>query len=329
MLERGVSLEDARDYSAIGCIEVAVPGKWGYRVTGMSFLNMPRILLATLNDGVDATSGKAFFPGTGKLADFATFDELMDAWRRQVAFYTRASVEVDTAVGHGPGDRGARHPLLGLHRRLHRARQDRQGGRRRLRLDLRPPGRHRQHGQRPRRDQAARLRGEVGDEGGAPRRPRDRLRGEGRGDSPSQAPEQGAQVRQRRRRRRLDHGRGLPRLHGRDHAVPTTRASGAGRSAAGYFPGTSSISSNVPSGAAVKATPDGRKAGTPLAEGSSPSSGTDLLGPTAVLSSVGKLPAREIFGGVLLNQKLDPGIAAHARGPGAPGGDAAGPFSTT
>ena len=66
MLERGVSLEDARDYSAIGCIEVAVPGKWGYRVTGMSFLNMPRILLATLNDGVDATSGKAFFPGTGQ-----------------------------------------------------------------------------------------------------------------------------------------------------------------------------------------------------------------------------------------------------------------------
>jgi len=93
MLERGVSLEDARDYSAIGCIEVAVPGKWGYRTTGMSFLNMPRVLLATLNDGVDATSGKAFFPGTGKLADFATFDALVAAWRRQVAFYTRASVE--------------------------------------------------------------------------------------------------------------------------------------------------------------------------------------------------------------------------------------------
>jgi formate C-acetyltransferase len=82
---------------------------------------------------------------------------------------------------------------------------------------------------------------------------------------------------------------------------------GRGPIGGGYFPGTSSISSNVPSGAAVTATPDGRKAGTPLAEGSSPSSGTDLLGPTAVLSSVGKLPAREIFGGVLLNQKLTPG----------------------
>jgi formate C-acetyltransferase len=56
----------------------------------------------------------------------------------------------------------------------------------------------------------------------------------------------------------------------------------------------------------VKATPDGRKAGKPLAEGSSPSSGTDLLGPTAVLKSVSKLPTDRIFGGVLLNQKLSP-----------------------
>ena len=55
---------------------------------------------------------------------------------------------------------------------------------------------------------------------------------------------------------------------------------------------------------AAGATPDGRKAGRPLAEGSSPSSGTDRLGPTAVLKSVSKLPAERIVGGVLLNQKL-------------------------
>ena len=45
---------------------------------------------------------------------------------------------------------------------------------------------------------------------------------------------------------------------------------GRGPIGGGYYPGTSSISANVPSGAAVKATPDGRKAGAPLAEGSSP-----------------------------------------------------------
>jgi len=73
-----------------------------------------------------------------------------------------------------------------------------------------------------------------------------------------------------------------------------------------YYAGTSSISANVPSGAVVPATPDGRKAFTPVAEGSSPSSGTDLLGPTAVFKSVSKLPTARIMGGVLLNQKLSP-----------------------
>ena len=63
--------EDAYDYSAIGCVEVAVPGKWGYRVTGMSFLNFPRALLVAMNDGVDVTSGERRvrgprpFPGHG------------------------------------------------------------------------------------------------------------------------------------------------------------------------------------------------------------------------------------------------------------------------
>ena len=73
-----------------------------------------------------------------------------------------------------------------------------------------------------------------------------------------------------------------------------------------YFAGTSSISANVPSGAAVGATPDGRRAFTPLAEGCSPASGTDTRGPTAVLKSVSKLPTEKILGGVLLNQKLAP-----------------------
>jgi len=85
----------------------------------------------------------------------------------------------------------------------------------------------------------------------------------------------------------------------------TTRK-GRGPIGCRYYAGTSSISANVPSGAVVPATPDGRKAFTPVAEGSSPSSGTDLLGPTAVFKSVAKLPTEEIMGGVLLNQKLSP-----------------------
>ena len=73
-----------------------------------------------------------------------------------------------------------------------------------------------------------------------------------------------------------------------------------------YYAGTSSISANVPQGAGTLATPDGRKAGEPLAEGCSPSHNTDKNGPTAVFKSVSKLPTEEITGGVLLNQKVTP-----------------------
>ena len=72
------------------------------------------------------------------------------------------------------------------------------------------------------------------------------------------------------------------------------------------YAGTSSISANVGQGLGTMATPDGRKAHTPLAEGCSPAHAMDKCGPTAVFKSVSKLPTHEITGGVLLNQKVTP-----------------------
>ena len=72
------------------------------------------------------------------------------------------------------------------------------------------------------------------------------------------------------------------------------------------YAGTSSISANVGQGYGTMATPDGRKAHTPLAEGCSPAHAMDKKGPTAVFKSVSKLPTHEITGGVLLNQKVTP-----------------------
>ena len=73
-----------------------------------------------------------------------------------------------------------------------------------------------------------------------------------------------------------------------------------------YYAGTSSISANIPQGAGTLATPDGRRAGEPLAEGCSTSHSMDRNGPTAVFKSVSKLPTGDITGGVLLNQKVTP-----------------------
>ena len=72
------------------------------------------------------------------------------------------------------------------------------------------------------------------------------------------------------------------------------------------YAGTSSISANVGQGMGTMATPDGRNAYEPLAEGCSPAHNTDKSGPTAVFKSVSKLPTEKITGGVLLNQKMTP-----------------------
>jgi formate C-acetyltransferase len=72
------------------------------------------------------------------------------------------------------------------------------------------------------------------------------------------------------------------------------------------YGGTSSISANVGQGMGTMATPDGRNAHEPLAEGCSPAHNTDKQGPTAVFKSVSKLKTNEITGGVLLNQKMTP-----------------------
>jgi formate C-acetyltransferase len=74
-----------------------------------------------------------------------------------------------------------------------------------------------------------------------------------------------------------------------------------------YQPGFYTVSAHMPMGADVGATPDGRYAGKPLADGGlSPSAGRDINGPTAVLSSVSKINLELASNGTLLNMKFLP-----------------------
>jgi formate C-acetyltransferase len=74
-----------------------------------------------------------------------------------------------------------------------------------------------------------------------------------------------------------------------------------------YQPGFYTVSAHVPMGANVGATPDGRHAGDPLADGGlSPTAGRDTKGPTAVLRSVSKINLRLASNGTLLNMKFLP-----------------------
>ena len=75
-----------------------------------------------------------------------------------------------------------------------------------------------------------------------------------------------------------------------------------GQFQAGLYP----VSANVPLGAQTGATPDGRLAHTPVADGVSPSAGKDVHGPTAAANSVSKLDHGIASNGTLFNQKFHP-----------------------
>ena len=85
---------------------------------------------------------------------------------------------------------------------------------------------------------------------------------------------------------------------------------GCGPIGCAYTMSTSNITSYVPNGFNVGATPDGRLAGKPLNEGASPCLGADRNGPTAVINSVSKLPNKRMAGGQLLNMRFSPAALA-------------------
>lgn len=83
-----------------------------------------------------------------------------------------------------------------------------------------------------------------------------------------------------------------------------------GRFQAGLYP----VSANVPLGAQTGATPDGRLAHTPVADGVSPSAGKDVHGPTAAANSVSKLDHGIASNGTLFNQKFHPSALSGQHG---------------
>jgi formate C-acetyltransferase len=79
-------------------------------------------------------------------------------------------------------------------------------------------------------------------------------------------------------------------------------------------PGILPVSGNTPFGLEIGALPSGRKAWKPLADGVSPSGGTDLYGPTSVLKSVSHIPHGRFVQGTLLNMKVEPEMLSTKNG---------------
>ncbi len=82
LLRQGKSLQDAREGGCSGCIEVGAFGKEAYLLTG--YLNVPKILEVTLNNGINPVTGIRVGPETGDPSTFKNYDELYNAFLKQL-----------------------------------------------------------------------------------------------------------------------------------------------------------------------------------------------------------------------------------------------------
>ena len=310
-LDIGVKREDAYNYSAIGCVEVAVPGKWGYRCTGMSFLNFPKTLMIALNDGIDVESGKRVFDGTGHFLGMETFGDVMRAWDVFIREFCRQAVILDSSADLVLEQEVPDILCSALTEDcIARGKHLKEGGAvydfiSDLQVGIANLG-----------DSLAAIKKCVYEDGSVTR---EELwsallsdfageRGEAIRKLLLAAPKYGNDD---------DYVDSLV-VEGYDSYIQELKQYkntrfGRGPIGGCYYAGTSSISANVPQGAGTCATPDGRHKGDPLAEGCSPTHAADVNGPTSVFKSVSKLRTDKITGGVLLNQKVAPGMLEKPR----------------
>lgn len=311
-LKKGVAHDDAYNYSSIGCIEVSIPGKFGFRCSGMNFLNFPRIFMITLNGGVDLTTGERLFTYPLTFSEMTSWQQVWDAWVYTVKFFTPISVSLDSCADWALETE--------VPDSLCSALVD----------DCIARGKHLKEGGAV-YDWIGPLQVGIADLGDSLEAIR-KLCFEEKKLTPAALwhalvtnfeGAEGWRIQQL-----LIHG--APKYGNDIDEVDTLTAAAyqvfideiahyhntrwnRGPIGGGYFPGTSSISANVPQGAQCPATPSGRKKGEPLAEGCSPCHSVDVHGPTAVFRSVAKLPTLDLNGGVLLNQKLVPSCLTEPR----------------
>ena len=95
LMSRGVSLQDARTYNIIGCVEPQAHGKTdGWH--DAAFFNMCRPLELVFSNGMDG--GEQVGPRTGEISDFATFDDFFNAYKEQMNYFIKLLVNADNSI---------------------------------------------------------------------------------------------------------------------------------------------------------------------------------------------------------------------------------------
>jgi formate C-acetyltransferase len=298
-LGRGIEERDALDYAPVGCVELSTPGKaLGWSDAAM--FNMARVLELTLYGGQDPQTGEQVGPETCPLTELAAFEELEEAYDRQLAHFVDLMVQgcntvdrVHTQVLPSPFlslviedciERGVDVTAGGAHYNFSGV----QGVQIANVADSLQAIRQAVFEEQwlSAGDLLAALRADF--DGREPLRQRLLNRVPKYGNDDDRVDDLARKWAER-----------YSELVAR---YPTVREGS-------YQPGFYTVSAHMPMGANVGATPDGRHAGQPLADGGlSPMAGRDRQGPTAVLRSVSKINLRLASNGTLLNMKFLPSI---------------------
>ncbi|THD55985.1 formate C-acetyltransferase [Enterobacteriaceae bacterium ML5] len=284
-LNRGVSLEDARDYAVVGCVELSIPGKT-YGLHDIAMFNLLKVMELTLHEN----KGNAAM----------TYPELVEQIRQKISHYVRLMAQGSNICDIGHRD-WAPVPLLSsfIEGCLNSGKDITEGGARYNFSGVQGIGIANLS------DSLHALKGMVFDQ---QRLTFDELLASLKENFAS---EEGRAIRARLINRFEKYGNDVDEvdlisadlLRYYCKEVEQYRNPRGGQ----FTPGSYTVSAHVPLGAVVGATPDGRFAGEQLADGGlSPMLGQDHEGPTAVLKSVSKLDNTLLSNGTLLNVKFTP-----------------------
>ncbi len=350
LVNRGLTLEDARDYGIIGCVEPQKGGKTeGWH--DAAFFNMAKVLEITINNGM--VNGKQLGLKTGEFCSFSLFAEFMDAYRKQMKYFVSLLINADNCVDLAHGER-APLPFLSsmVYDCIGKGKSLQEGG---ARYNFTGP---QGVGVANVADSLAGLKKLVFDEKKITLKELKDALDSNFGDQSNTAfndkmngiddltretvmevikkllleenkislndlkkangnisvnlgsQGDGEYLRQMLLNRAPKFGNDIDEVDdlARESAyIYCSEVEKYTNPRGGQFqPGLYPVSANVPMGADTGATPDGRKAGAPLADGVSPVSGRDQSGPTAAINSVAKLDHHIASNGTLFNQKFHP-----------------------
>ena len=96
LVRQGKSIEDARNGGASGCVETGAFGKECYILTG--YFNLTKVFEITLNNGVDPRTGKKIGLKTGDTAAFKSFEELFEAFKKQLNYFINIKVKGNNII---------------------------------------------------------------------------------------------------------------------------------------------------------------------------------------------------------------------------------------